>query len=95
LGGILTAQHQYGEAAQHFEQLLKMLRKCGMRLEEARTKHFYGEMLVQGGEGNEKDYQRGMEYLQDARQVFVECKAELDVKLVEGALERCGTEVRM
>ena len=94
LGGILAAQDQRIKAIEYFDQALKIFRKCGMRLEEARTLQAYGEMLVQEGESVGKNYQRGVEYLQESLQMFVKHKAELDVKLVERVLGRCGATVQ-
>jgi tetratricopeptide (TPR) repeat protein len=93
LGEMLACQQQLIEAADYFDQALKIFRKCEMRLEEARTLQAYGEMLVQGGERVERDYQHGVQYLQEARQVFMNCKAELDVKMVERVLQECGATV--
>jgi DNA-binding SARP family transcriptional activator/Tfp pilus assembly protein PilF len=90
LGCIHVAQEQTPQAVVYFEQALRMFRKTGMRLEYARTLHQYGEALVQQErEDADKTYQRGLEYLREARGIFEKCKAELDLRVVERVLVRC------
>ena len=63
-----------------------------MRLEYARTLHDYGLMLLQQDGVDEEAYGergRGLNFLREARQVFTDCKAALDVRIVEGILARC------
>ena len=88
LGGILVQQQQLVKAVQCFEQALQMFRKCGMCLEETRTLQTYGEMLLKGYKHKEKEYQRGMGYLREARRMFIRCHAELDVRLVKRLLKQ-------
>src|SRR5205085_6966582 len=47
LGSIFAVQGQRKQAELHFEQALHTFHKSGMRLEYARTLHFYGLMLLQ------------------------------------------------
>jgi DNA-binding SARP family transcriptional activator len=83
LGSILFAQSQQELAEENLEQALRTFRKCGMRLEYGRTLHLYGSALVQREAEEGKLYARGLTYLQEARQVFIQCKAMLDVRRVE------------
>ncbi len=88
LGSISAAQLQLGQAGQYFEQALRIFRKNGMRLEYARTLHFYGEMLILAENLNGKEHQQGLNYLQEAQKIFTECNASLDLAMVEGFMVR-------
>jgi predicted ATPase len=85
-GCILATQHRYEQAEHFFEQAMRAFRKCGMRLEYARTLYHYGLMLLQWDKAKGKKYAQGLTYLKDARQTFADCKAALDLKLAEQAL---------
>jgi DNA-binding SARP family transcriptional activator/predicted negative regulator of RcsB-dependent stress response len=87
LGTILAKQNQPDEAEKYFEQALRMSRKYETRLEYARTLYQYGLMLLQQNESGEQKYQQGADYLREARQVFSNCHAALDLQLVEQALD--------
>jgi DNA-binding SARP family transcriptional activator len=91
LGSILAAKKQIEEAERYFEQALRMFRKAGMRLEYARTLLSYGEFLLQ----NEDEKQRGSSYVQEARKIFSECKAALDLRMAEQALAKCGNVIEV
>lgn len=78
LGGILVAKGEVEQATKQFEQALRTLRKHGMRLEYARALQHYGSLLMEQGSVHEKAYQRGTNFLQEARQIFIECRAQLD-----------------
>ena len=86
LGSILAAQDQYEEAQTHFVRSLETLQERGMRLEWARTMRSYGEALIQHSSTGEYDHQEGLRRLREARQVFQECGAALDLQLIEGIL---------
>jgi tetratricopeptide (TPR) repeat protein len=85
-GCILATQHRYEQAEHFFEQAMRAFRKCGMRLEYARTLYHYGLMLLQWDKAKGKKYDQGLAYLKDACQTFADCKAALDLKLAEQAL---------
>jgi hypothetical protein len=62
-----------------------------MRLELARTLREYGVALVQSCDREKQEcqrYEQGLEYMREARQVLTDCKAALDVQLVERDLVR-------
>jgi DNA-binding SARP family transcriptional activator len=83
LGNILSAQNQLHEAERYFEQAIEVFRKCDMRLEYARTLHSYGVTLLGCKDMEKKNFQQGLGYLSEARQVFDECHAALDLQRVE------------
>ena len=62
-----------------------------MRLEYARTLHYYGLMLLQQEGVDEEAYgerERGLNFLREACQGFTDCKAALDVQVVVDILAR-------
>jgi len=90
LGSIQVAQVHMEEASQYFEQALHTFRKCGMRLEYARTLYVYGVMLMQGDDLEEQEHHQGLGYLQEAQKIFEECKAGLDLEMVKKLLAKCN-----
>jgi len=86
LGSILTAKGQVEEAEKYFEQAIQIFRKCSMRLEYARTLHNYGVALLERTGGEKSDCKQALSYLREARQIFSECHAALDLQLVERVL---------
>lgn len=92
LGSIFAVQRQREQAELYFEQALHTFRKSGMRLEYARTLHYYGLMLLQQDGAADKETcrerERGLHFLGEALQVFTDCKAALDVQVVDGILAR-------
>ncbi len=56
-----------------------------MRLEYARTLYHFGHASLQQNL-TEKDRARGLLFLQEAQQICTECKAALDLQLVERLL---------
>ncbi|MBV9690423.1 MAG: tetratricopeptide repeat protein, partial [Ktedonobacteraceae bacterium] len=93
LGIIYAVRGNQGEAKQQFEQALQMFRKSGMRLDHARTLQQYGMFLIRQDGVEGKEYQRGLGYLQEARQMFKECNASLDLQLVERELSNYARTV--
>ncbi len=83
LGSILTAQGKQAQTEQEFEQAIQVFRKCGMRLEYARTLHSYSVSLLEHKNTVQESYQEGLSFLREARQVFDECHAALDLQRVE------------
>lgn len=59
-----------------------------MQLDYARTLYQYSEMLMMRGIAGKEGQARASDHLQEARQIFTECKAMLDVQLVERAFAR-------
>ena len=76
VGNILSARELFGHADARFSQALEILRKCGMRLEEARTMHSLGESLLQ--RADKDSLIQGFQYLQEARNTFEQCHAIFD-----------------
>ena len=91
LGNILAAKKRPEEAKQHFEQALRMFRKMSMRLEGARTLLSYGIFLLQ----NDGEKQEGISSLQEARKIFNECKADLDLRLADQALAKYDNTIKV
>jgi DNA-binding SARP family transcriptional activator len=88
LGRILAAQDRSDAADGYFEQALEMFARHEMRLDYARALHGYGVTLLQRGtqEEGKHAYLRGLRCLREARDIFVECHAPIDVEWVEGIL---------
>ena len=85
LGRILTAQGQLEEATMQFEQAMQLFREHEFRLEYARTLHVYGTSLL------EYNRQKALALLTEARDIFIDCYAAIDLELVERTL--AGTEL--
>ena len=94
LGRILMSQGQYEQADLYFEQAITIFRDGGLRLDYARTLHSYGAILLQRGssantlthctqEEQETFLQRGIDYLHEARRIFTNCQASVDLTLIE------------
>ncbi len=94
LGRILMSQGQYEQADLYFEQAITIFREGGLRLDYARTLHSYGAFLLQRGsstssathctqEEREAFLQRGIDYLHEARSIFTNCHASVDLTLIE------------
>ncbi len=83
IGNIFNALGQQEQSDQRFEQVLRTLHKSNMRLELARALRDYGKILLQRNGIREKEYQRGLDYLQEAAQVFEQSKAGLDLQAVQ------------
>ncbi|MGH2495547.1 MAG: hypothetical protein ACRDIV_12665, partial [Ktedonobacteraceae bacterium] len=91
LGNILSAQGQRLEAATYFSQSLQTLKERGMRLEWARTMRDYNESILRHSQSNNDDCERAITHLQEARQVFEECGATLDLALIDRSLAAYAT----
>ncbi|MDQ6661703.1 MAG: tetratricopeptide repeat protein, partial [Chloroflexota bacterium] len=88
LGRILAFQEEYEQADTYFEQSIQFFRKYEMRLEYARAIHGYGLTLLQRSLPGRVEYQRGLDYVQEARSLFVDCRAMLDVAWLDTMLQR-------
>jgi tetratricopeptide (TPR) repeat protein len=86
LGRILAAQGQTVEADAYFEKAIDVFSRHEMRLDYARALHDYGVTLLQRGSAGEPAFQRGLAYLQEARAIFAQCKAAIDIEWVERIL---------
>jgi hypothetical protein len=63
-----------------------------MRLDHARALHGYAVTLLQRASAGEPAFQRGLAYLQEARAIFAQCKAAIDVEWVERILAHYNYE---
>jgi tetratricopeptide (TPR) repeat protein len=86
LGTILTAQGEYREGDNLFQQALEELQNYGLRLEYARALRNYGVVLLQRSVLGEVDYQRGRGYLAQAWEIFLACDAKSDADGVKAFL---------
>lgn len=92
--GIILATRAESEPVEHyFKQALQTFRKSGMQLEYARTLQQYGLVLLQRAAGSRADDQQGLEYLQEAKKIFAERRAALDLQTVDHALSHHETAV--
>ena len=92
LGRILAAQGKTAEAGAYFEQSIDVFSRHAMRLDHARSLHGYGVTLLQRSTAGEPAFQRGLAYLQEARAIFAQCKAAIDVAWVERILAHYNYE---
>ena len=95
LGQISMSQGQHEQADLYFEQAIPLFRAGGLRLDYARTLHTYGAILLQQHpidgettiyshpEEHEAMLRRGIDYLQEARQIFSDCHASVDYTMIE------------
>ena len=88
LGGILEACGQQRQANEQFELALRTFRRHGMRLEYGHTLLLFGEVLIQRDAAGGKQYQCGLNYLQEAQQIFKDCNAVANEQLVSQILIR-------
>ena len=93
LGNILATRDQHEEAAKHFRQSLQILEERGMRLEWARTLRDYNETILRQAHSDNGDFEQAIFHLQEARKVFEECGAALDLELVDRSLAAYASPV--
>jgi predicted ATPase/DNA-binding SARP family transcriptional activator len=91
LGRILTAQERYAQAEQCFENALHIGREHELQLDYARARHSYGICLLQrwkkvAQETDTSLYQQGITYLHEARGIFEQCHASVDLSQSEQIL---------
>ena len=86
LGTILAIQGRHKEAKTYFTQSLETLRERGMRLEYARTLRDYGEAILRYAHPDDDAYEQPITRLQEARQIFEECGAVLDLGSTDRSL---------
>ncbi len=94
LGNILVAQDQYEESTKHFTLSLQIFEEHGMRLEWARTLRDYNETILRYASFNDGACERAKAHLQEARRVFEECGAALDLELMDRSLSLYATPVK-
>jgi hypothetical protein len=70
----------------YFEKAIDVFSRHEMRLDHARSLHGYGATLLQRSTAGEPLFQRGLAYLQEAHNIFVQCKAAIDAQWVERIL---------
>nr|HET6902894.1 tetratricopeptide repeat protein [Ktedonobacteraceae bacterium] len=90
LGTILSAQGQSAQAEQHLTQALHIAQQHGMRLECARILQSYGIFLLQNDTVTATRHEQGLRSLQEARHLFTQCQATLDLQYVEHIIATYG-----
>lgn len=93
LGRILAVQGEYKQADAYFEQALQVFREGDLRLDYARTVHDYGVTLLERNEPGDVNYQRGLDCLHEARTVYTDCHAALNLTWVENILKQYEPQV--
>ncbi|GCF09590.1 DUF6788 family protein [Dictyobacter arantiisoli] len=93
LGRIYMAQEHPQQASYYFQEAIQICQQHGLKLDYARTLHYYGALLLQQnthGQNNRTgyttNYQQGLRYLHDARLIFKECHATIDLATTEQLL---------
>ncbi|HEV2661156.1 MAG TPA: hypothetical protein VGU68_11175, partial [Ktedonobacteraceae bacterium] len=95
-GLIHARQQRYEQADCYFEQAIDVFHERELRLDYARTLHYFGAALLRDklppaeerAEGRQRAYTRGLDYLREARRIFVDCHATIDMLWVEDELTR-------
>ncbi|HEY0754278.1 MAG TPA: hypothetical protein VGD98_09975, partial [Ktedonobacteraceae bacterium] len=85
LGRICNIQKHYAEAIKYFQQALAIFDSTGMRLEYGRTLQAYSEILLQYAQ-NSESHEQNLARLDEARQIFQDCHAYLDLQEIEKIL---------
>ena len=86
LGRVFAAQGHAVEADAYFEQAIDIFSRHEMRLDYARALHSYGITLLQRSSAGEPTFLRGLAHLQEARAIFAQCKATIDLDQTERVL---------
>ncbi len=89
LGRVLFAREQYTEAVEHLRRAIAIFERTGMRLERARTLWVYSAAVL-GLPSKPNSRQQALRYLQEARQIFADCQAALDLRAAETLLDAQG-----
>jgi DNA-binding SARP family transcriptional activator/Tfp pilus assembly protein PilF len=86
LGRILAVEGDSTQANTYFEQALQVFRDRELRLDYARSLHGYGVTLIERHKPGEAQFNKGLAYLYEARDIFADCHAAVDLEWVEHAL---------
>jgi DNA-binding SARP family transcriptional activator len=85
LGEILAALGEQEQAREYFQHALTTFAATGMRLEHARASQDCANALLRAS-SDRASREQALDYLNEARQVFQECHAALDLRSVERLL---------
>ncbi|TMD61625.1 MAG: tetratricopeptide repeat protein [Chloroflexi bacterium] len=92
LGRILAVRGEYTQANVYFDRALQIFRECEFRLDYARALHGYGVTLIERRIPGDVQFDKGLAYLQEARDIFADCHAGIDLEWVEHILANYRSE---
>lgn len=91
-GRILSARKQYEQADACFEEALSVFRQHEMRLDYARALHGYASALLARSPSDSCLLQKGLKAMHEARNIFAECHAIVDLRWIEQELQAMQSE---
>lgn len=92
LGRILAVCGEYTQAFAYFDRALQIFRECEFRLDYARALHGYGVTLIERQVPRDVQFDKGLAYLHQARDIFTDCHANIDLEWVEHVLANYRSE---
>ena len=92
LGRILAVCGEYTQANAYFDRALQIFRECEFRLDYARALHGYGVTLIERRAPGDVQFGKGLAYLHQARDIFADCHANIDLEWVEHVLANYRSE---
>jgi len=92
LGRILAVCGEYTQANAYFDRALQIFRECEFRLDYARALHGYGVTLIERHAPGDVQFGKGLAYLHQARDIFADCHANIDLEWVEHVLANYRSE---
>jgi DNA-binding SARP family transcriptional activator/Tfp pilus assembly protein PilF len=87
LGRILATQDHHEQSDRYFEEALSIFRTYDMRLDYARALHGYGVVLRHRNIPGSAAYRKGAALLYEARGIFADCHAVVDLEWVNRLLQ--------
>lgn len=91
-GRILSAQHRYEQADTFFKESLAVFRQYDLRLDYARALHGYAITLIDRDAPGTAAFQRGLDALREAGELFSACRASIDLQWIEQELRDLHAE---
>ena len=83
LGNVFALQHQFEQASQHYERALNVSSQAWYAFGICTAFTALRSYIIESRLISSKRNQIGFGYLQEARQIFKDCMAELDLREVE------------
>jgi tetratricopeptide (TPR) repeat protein len=91
-GRVLALWGEYTQANAYFDRALHIFRECEFRLDYARALHGYGVTLIEHRTPGDVQFDKGLAYLHEARDIFADCQARIDLEWVEHILANYRSE---